>query len=632
MKKILSFAFLFLISLQIFCQGLIEKSSSWFFTNNPVITKNTYTRETNTLRMKLGDGVLHYNSLPFLNECVDLFTAASTMTGTPVLSKVSQAGNLVYASPDGSSGSPTFRALTSSDIPPGAAGPTGPTGPTGSAGATGAAGPTGLTGSTGPTGSAGTNGTTGATGAAGSAGATGPTGPTGSTGATGSITALAAVGSSPNGNAATLSGTTLNLEPASASQPGVVTTGTQTMAGAKTFSTSITTPVIYGGTAAGSGISYTSTTGTGTTTGAAHTFAGGTNGATNISTMYNDGQFLVGTTTRNPGSLGVFRIVQGTSTIDIGENSAGVGFIGFSGGTPSLTNYAIKGNATNTIINSASAGTTSLAFANTNRYQFSSTLISFTPAATTGGSSSVFSFQLPASTGQTTGSEVNGFLITTSSRQWAGSTAIALQREVYITTPTYTSAAATKIISDAYNFYVDAGATAGTNTAITRAWSAGFNGRVGIATNLYIGGLTTAATALVHLGAGTATASTAPLKFTSGTNLSTPEDGAVEYNGSNYFVSVGTTRYQLAKTLTGSATLDFPNTLAQTDADLTITVTGAADGDPVDVGSPNASTLAGSCYTAWVSSANTVTVRFSVYGITAKDPASGTFKVTVFKN
>lgn len=87
----------------------------------------------------------------------------------------------------------------------------------------------------------------------------------------------------------------------------------------------------------------------------------------------------------------------------------------------------------------------------------------------------------------------------------------------------------------------------------------------------------------------------------------------------------------VAIVLSGSATLDFPNTLAQTDSDLTITVTGAVDGDPVDVGIPNASANAGSCYTAWVSAADTVTVRFSVYGVLAKDPASGTFKVKVFK-
>lgn len=50
------------------------------------------------------------------------------------------------------------------------------------------------------------------------------------------VTTMAAIGSTPNANGATISGSTLNLEPASASYGGVVTTGTQTLAGAKTFS------------------------------------------------------------------------------------------------------------------------------------------------------------------------------------------------------------------------------------------------------------------------------------------------------------------------------------------------------------------------------------------------------------
>lgn len=49
---------------------------------------------------------------------------------------------------------------------------------------------------------------------------------------------LAAVGATPNANAATLSGSAvLNLEPASATFPGVVTTGAQTFAGTKSFGT-----------------------------------------------------------------------------------------------------------------------------------------------------------------------------------------------------------------------------------------------------------------------------------------------------------------------------------------------------------------------------------------------------------
>lgn len=46
---------------------------------------------------------------------------------------------------------------------------------------------------------------------------------------------LAAVGSTPNANGASIAAGVLNLEPASATQPGVVTTGAQTLAGAKTL-------------------------------------------------------------------------------------------------------------------------------------------------------------------------------------------------------------------------------------------------------------------------------------------------------------------------------------------------------------------------------------------------------------
>jgi len=57
------------------------------------------------------------------------------------------------------------------------------------------------------------------------------------------VTALAAVGSTPNANAATLSGSTLNLEPANAANPGVVTTAAQTFSGQKTLAMSGTATV-----------------------------------------------------------------------------------------------------------------------------------------------------------------------------------------------------------------------------------------------------------------------------------------------------------------------------------------------------------------------------------------------------
>lgn len=51
-----------------------------------------------------------------------------------------------------------------------------------------------------------------------------------------------------------------------------------------------------------------------------------------------------------------------------------------------------------------------------------------------------------------------------------------------------------------------------------------------------------APTAALHLKAGTATAGTAPLKLTSGTNLTTPENGAFEFDGTNLYFTVGGVR------------------------------------------------------------------------------------------
>ena len=74
------------------------------------------------------------------------------------------------------------------------------------------------------------------------------------------------------------------------------------------------------------------------------------------------------------------------------------------------------------------------------------------------------------------------------------------------------------------------------------------------------------ATARLHIVAGTATASTAPLKLTSGTNLTTPENGAFEYNGTNlFFTRTGATRENIMTT--GSV-----NTVSPTSPNRTITV------------------------------------------------------------
>ena len=164
-----------------------------------------------------------------------------------------------------------------------------------------------------------------------------------------------------------------------------------------------------------------------------------------------------------------------------------------------------------------------------------------------------------------------------------------------------------------------------------RFWTGTYTQRMTLINNGNVGIGQTTPTAVLHLKAGTATASTAPLKFRSGTNLASPLGGEMEFNGTNLFFSPSTTRHTVNHGLTGSATLNFPSTNAQLSADLTITVTGAAAGDVVSLGVPNAAVNANTSYSAWVSAANTVTVRFNNYSSGTVDPASGSFKVFVTK-
>lgn len=86
---------------------------------------------------------------------------------------------------------------------------------------------------------------------------------------------------------------------------------------------------------------------------------------------------------------------------------------------------------------------------------------------------------------------------------------------------------------------------------------------------------------------------------------------------------------QMTNSYTATATLDFANLAAIGCEDLTITCTGAATGDAVSLGVPNASVVNNGTFTAWVSAADTVSVRFCT--VVSGDPPSGTFRVQVNK-
>ena len=96
--------------------------------------------------------------------------------------------------------------------------------------------------------------------------------------------------------------------------------------------------------------------------------------------------------------------------------------------------------------------------------------------------------------------------------------------------------------------------------------------------------------------------------------------------------SVDTNGYIISSNiLTASATLDFGSIGAHGSETLTISCTGAALGDVVSLGIPNGSMESDASFVAWVSAADTVSVKCFNFNGSSFDPASGTFTVKIIK-
>lgn len=182
-------------------------------------------------------------------------------------------------------------------------------------------------------------------------------------------------------------------------------TGLSVFATSPTFTTQITTPLIYGGTAVGSTLTLSGTSGNGTSTVAAIAFNVGNAGATNAMNIYNSGLILVNGVTAPGGSLSTMRITKGTGFIDFGERTSGFSAIWFDTATPSSTNWALGTTASGA---SAINGTASIRFVINN--SINATLSSL--VATWGGGQASYNFSFTSTAGTKLGittSEKIGF-------------------------------------------------------------------------------------------------------------------------------------------------------------------------------------------------------------------------------
>jgi hypothetical protein len=153
-----------------------------------------------------------------------------------------------------------------------------------------------------------------------------------------------------------------------------------------------------------------------------------------------------------------------------------------------------------------------------------------------------------------------------------------------------------------------------------------FNGNIGIQK--------TSPSAKMHIAASNGSAGSAPVKLTAGAVLATPEDGTIEYDGNEIYLTTGSSRYALSKTLKGQITTDFGGTslTAFTAFIVSLTITGAQPGDVVNVSANSGSANPPSIViTGYVSTANTVTLQAYNASNSAVTIASDTYKVRVIK-
>lgn len=176
-------------------------TASQWTSANPTLAQGEMGVETDTLKVKIGNGSTAWTSLPYFTQGLKGDTGATGATGPTgptgatgpqgpqgLKGDTGATGATGATGPQGPQGVKGDTGLTGPQGlkgDTGATGATGPTGPQGLKGDTGDTGPTGATGATGPQGPQGIQGDTGLTGPTGPQGPAGPTGATGATGATG---------------------------------------------------------------------------------------------------------------------------------------------------------------------------------------------------------------------------------------------------------------------------------------------------------------------------------------------------------------------------------------------------------------------------------------------------------------
>jgi hypothetical protein len=401
---------------------------------------------------------------------------------------------------------------------------------------------------------------------------------------------------------------------------------------------------LIGGTAVGDVLNLKGTSGNGTSTVSAINFLVGNNGATIAGKILNSGNWNIGNAADSLApTLGIVRIGQGTSWIDIGQRTAGNLSLWANQATPSTTNQFFSSDGAISTLN----GTTYCRFSinAVTIIEAQSVQVNLTPQAGASGSYSNFLFTAPNNTNNTASTVVNKFLYTIGSTQHATGAIAGTYGFVKYTQPTISfigSSTATltatitiagapnsgtnAIQTTAVGLLIESAAVNGTGTVgtsygalinaqtgATTNFASGFIGNVAISSKLYIGSVSTTPLALLHLAAGGIGANGSPFKLTTqAAGLTTPEQGVMELiNNTLSFTNLAVRRSVVQGQSVRTATATVANTTTETE------VFSCSQGaNYLTAGKQIEVSLQGLYTSISGAGANTLTVRIKYAGVT----------------
>lgn len=269
----------------------------------------------------------------------------------------------------------------------------------------------------------------------------------------------------------------------------------------------------------------------------------------------------------NSPTTGAFNVALGTSIFGsnlTGNNNIAIGFAAGSALTGAASSNVLIGTSAGQSAGSGVSNVTAVGFeAMKNNTANSGTALGFQAmnSNTTGTGNVANGFQsiLFNQTGNNNTGVGQGALLGVSGNSFTNNTGVGFAALLAITTGKGNTA-----VGDSSNFSLTTAfrtIAIGTNILTTGDYSMNIGGLLfgtgmtatGTSTAGNFGIAVVAPTARLMLPAGTATASTAPLKFTSGTNLTSAESGAMEWDGTDLYITNSTAargRIAVTRTIT----------------------------------------------------------------------------------